>query len=81
MPDIEKAKQDAASVVSIAKSAEAKVTGAIRAADAEAMKAKQAALAKLNQEETWMEKNPGKVALIVMGLLGIIIALLAKGCA
>ena len=81
MPDIEKAKQDAASVVSIAKSAEAKITCAISAAEAEAMKAKQATLAKLNQEETWMEKNPGKVALIVVGLLVTIIALLAKGCA
>jgi len=78
MPDINQVKQD---VVNIAKSAEAQVSGAISTADVEAAKLKAAAVTKLNQEETWIEKNPRKVTFIVVALLAVIIAMLAKGYA
>lgn len=81
MPGTDPIKQDATKVVNAAKITEVKVTSAISQADLDATKAKQAALAKLNQEESWIEKNPGKVTLIVVALVGIIILLLAKSCA
>lgn len=81
MPDVQQIKQDATNVVNAERSAEAKVTSAISAADVAAAKVRAAAMAKLNQEESWIEKNPRKVTLIVVGLIGVIIAMLAWSCA
>ena len=81
MPDIEQIKQDATNVVNAAKSAEEKVIAGITAADVEAAKVKQATMVKLNQEESWIEKNPKKVTVIVLALVVLIVAMLAKGCA
>lgn len=58
-----------------------KVASAVNSLDVDAQKAKQAALANLNKEEGWIERNPGKVTLIGIALFVVIIVMVVKGCA
>ena len=81
MPDIQQVKQDVAAAVKDTTAATKKLVGVTEEAGQEAVKLRQQSLNALNREESWIEKNPGKVSLIVVGLIAIIIALLAKSCA
>lgn len=81
MPDLKEVKTDLAQTGATVKAEVAKGVSAIEAVNADARKAEQAAMARLNQEEGWIERNPGKTTLVFVALLTVIVAMIAKGCA
>lgn len=81
MSDIEQVKTNVVNAAAAVKADATKVVSAVNSLDVDAQKAKQAALARLNKEEGWIERNPGKVTLIGIVLFVAIIVMVVKGCA
>lgn len=81
MSDIEQVKTNVVNAAATIKADATKVASVVTNLDVDAQKAKQAALARLNKEEGWIERNPGWVTLIGIVLVVAIIVMVVKGCA